>query len=236
MSFLLTLSEYVKTGIISQQSAFLAQLIESGIRTKDQLAECIGKTIRTVERQLKELYTAGVIHNEGELITVATNLSLDQTLKTSIYLNNIDSIDENDEVNRIASSFRCSPQRIRQAMRNAGVEDIELAKSAAKVTLERKPRSLVGYFCRVLQNMKRATGEVCEEVPYIWQDICSRVKDHLSKYSYELFFQRAKCVKKQGELYLKGQNVREMWACYGDLLSKFGIKGVLAGDMRQFAV
>ena len=77
---------------------------------------------------------------------------------------------------------------------------------------------------------------VCEEVPHIWQDICSRVKDHLSKYSYELFFQRAKCVKKQGELYLKGPNVREMWACYGDLLSKFGIKGVLAGDMRQFAV
>ncbi len=33
-----------------------------------------------------------------------------------------------------------------------------------------------------------------------------------------------------------GQNVREMWQVYGDLLKPLGVHGYLAGDMLQIAV
>ena len=101
---------------------------------------------------------------------------------------------------------------------------------AARITLERKPKSLVAYFCRVLQNMKH------DEVSNVWKDICSYVKDKVAKCSYEFFFKKAKCVKRQDKLYITGQNVREMWQVYGDLLKPLGVHGYLAGDMLQIAV
>jgi hypothetical protein len=237
MSFFSTIREFVKAGLISQQSAYLAQLIEAGVSSKEELAVEIGKTVRAVELQLKPLFENGLIHRLGDMLIVPKEFSLDQTLKTSIYLNNIDTDEENFGAIETASKMlKCSAKRIRQAIKNAGVEvDDNKIIQAAQITLQRKPRSLVGYFVRVLQNMDIAIQEPKEEVS-TWQEICNQIKDKVAKCSFEFFFKRVKCVKKADKLYITGQNVREMWQVYGDLLSKYKIHGYLAGDTRQFAI
>lgn len=236
MSFFSNIREFVKAGLISQQSAYLAQLIDAGVNTKEDLALEIGKTVRAVEGQLKPLFENGLIHRLGDMLIVSKKTSLDETLKTSIY-NNIDTDEENCEVINTASKmFKCSPKRIKQAIKNAGV-DVDDTKiiQAAQITLQRKPRSLVGYFVRVLQNMDQAIQRPVEEKA-TWQEICNQIKGKVAKCSFEFFFKRTKCVKKQDKLYITGQNAREMWQVYGDLLSKYKIHGYLAGNMRQIAI
>lgn len=235
MSFFNAIREFVKTGRISQQSAYLAQLIEAGVRTKEELAIELGKTVRTVERQLKELYEAGLIHSTEGLLAVTTKMSLDQ-IDISIY-KDIDSIDENVQViNKVASLFKCSPQRVRQAMINAQIDDISLAEEAARITLQRKPRSPIAYFCVVLRNMKNAIKEKTEEVSFIWEDICRQVKPVLGRASFTQLFLPTKCVKNNGKLYLQGTTASTLWHLYSDLLKSFGIAGLLAGHTLQEAI
>jgi transcriptional regulator with XRE-family HTH domain len=233
VSFFNTVRELVKAGRISQQSAYLAQLIDAGVRTKEELAGEVGKSVRTVERQLKELYSVGVIESVEGLLITATKLSVDQ-INISIY-NNIDTIDEN-VVSITARLLSSSPQRIRQAIRNARVDDPAMIEEAARIAIMRKPRSLVGYFCAVLRNMRNAITETVEDVAFVWEDICEQVKPLLGKASYNNLFLKAKCVKKSGKLYIQGATASTLWHLYSDLLQSFGISGLLAGNTLQKAI
>mgnify|MGYP000990777373 CR=1 FL=1 len=230
MSLVFELAEYVREGKINQQAAFLAQVINEGINTKEELAFRLGITVRTVERQLKQLYEAGLIHSSHGMLTVATKLSLDQ-VDISIYNNNIESMDEN--ARKAARILGVSPKRISQAAKNAGVSDTSRVVEAAMITRQRKPKSPVAYFCIVLRNMDSAIQPAQNDK---WEEICLKAKPLVSKASYSFFFENATCIERAGKLYLTGTNSREMWHIYGDLLQSCGVAGVLAGGMLQNAI